>query len=180
MILIIIKLKKYKEDLEKIDNEIQRFYSDVNQFLNPNITAIVHRQMSELYEYFLETYKNNTRFEFLSFLLDKGIDANELFDERYEINFFVHNFRDNLSTGYLVDEGNPHDCCYDFNLLHSDGIQDLTHNKAIMVKYYIAMYVKWSGDKYPYIGWYGTPHSFTNRKYKNCSIYSRRDNQFKK
>ena len=106
----------------------------MNQFLNPNITAIVHRQMSELYEYFLETYKNNTRFEFLSFLLDKGIDANELFDERYEINFFVHNFRDNLSTGYLVDEGNPHDCCYDFNLLHSDGIQDLTHNKAIMVK----------------------------------------------
>ena len=129
MILIIIKLKKYKEDLEKIDNEIQRFYSDVNQFLNPNINAIVHRQMSELYEYFLETYKNNTRFEFLRFLLDKGIDVNELFDERYEMNFFVN-------LGYRIDGDEDESQCY-FNLLHSDGI-----NNSIITRDWFLIYKK--------------------------------------
>ena len=80
---------------------------DVFDFNNPNIAAILPLQMNEFYDYFLNTYKNNTRFEFLRFLLDKGIDVNELFDERYEMNFFVN-------LGYRIDgdekESHKHIC----------------------------------------------------------------------
>ena len=113
--------------------------------------------MYELYDYFLKTYKNNTRFEFLSFLLDKGIDVNELFDERYEINFFVHNYIDNLDNGYYTKEYSDPPFAKDsfYFLLHSEGIKDLTNDKSIMKFSLIKMYVKWSADEEPYINWCG-------------------------
>ena len=92
----------YYDNLVKIEREMLKLEKDVFDFNNPNITAILPLQMNEFYDYFLNTYKNNTRFEFLRFLLDKGIDVNELFDERYEMNFFVHNFRDNIDSGYSM------------------------------------------------------------------------------
>ena len=102
---------------------------DVIDFSNPNITAILPLQMNEFYDYFLNTYKNNTRFEFLRFLLDKGIDVNELFDERYEMNFFVN-------LGYRIDGDEKESQCY-FNLLHSDGI-----NNSIITRDWFLIYKK--------------------------------------
>ena len=101
---------------------------DVIDFSNPNITAILPLQMNEFYDYFLNTYKNNTRFEFLRFLLDKGIDVNELFDERYEMNFFVN-------LGYRIDLVGDKDQskCY-FNLLHSDGINNSIITRDLLKK----------------------------------------------
>ena len=150
--------KYYNADMKKMDDEILRFKSDVEDFLDPNQAAIVHHEMYDLYAYFLETYKNNTRFEFLSFLLDKDIDVNELLDERYEMNFFIHNYRDGLDTGYLIDKGDIHNQYYDFNLLHSgnkDVTQPLIDNKAIISKYAIPMYVKWFGVVGLQNVWYG-------------------------
>ena len=137
---------QYNEVLRKIKSETQKLEDDVNDFLNPNITAISARQMYELYDYFLKTYKNNTRFEFLRFLLDKGIDVNELFDETYEMNFFVHDFKDNIDLGYKkVSYNEIFDDWYYFNLLHSDGIQNLTNNKSIIVRDFIPLYVELIG-----------------------------------
>ena len=65
---------KIREALQKLDNEILKLKEDVNDFNNPNIIVILPRQMYKLYDCFLNTYKNNTRFEFLRFLLDKGIE----------------------------------------------------------------------------------------------------------
>ena len=70
-----------------INNEIKKILQDT--FANEG--AITPQQMSEIYDYYLNTYKNNTRFGFLSFLSDKGIDVSKLFDEGNEINFFVGN-----------------------------------------------------------------------------------------
>ena len=110
---------------------------DVIDFNNPNITAILPLQMNEFYDYFLNTYKNNTRFEFLRFLLDKGIDVNELFDERYEMNFFVN-------LGYRIDLVGDKDQskCY-FNLLHSDGI-----NNSIITRDLFLIYEKTYTEKH--------------------------------
>ena len=132
-----------------MDNERLRVISEANQFLESNQTAVVHRQMYELYDYFLKTYKNITRFEFLSFLLDKGIDVNELFDERYEINFFVHNYIDNLDNGYYTKDYSDPPFAKDsfYFLLHSEGIKDLTNDKSIMKFSLIKMYIKWSADE---------------------------------
>ena len=80
------------------------------------------------YDYFLKTYKNNTRFEFFRFLLDKGIDVNELMNENNEINFFIHNFNKNWDCGYSVNDDEPNEGYYYFNLLHSDG----SNNNPIM------------------------------------------------
>ena len=65
---------KTRKELQTLEDEILKLEENVTDFNNPNITAILPRQMYELYDYFLNTYKNNTRFEFLRFLLDKGIE----------------------------------------------------------------------------------------------------------
>ena len=121
----------YYDNLVKIEREMLKLEKDVFDFNNPNITAILPLQMNEFYDYFLNTYKNNTRFEFLRFLLDKGIDVNELFDERYEMNFFVN-------LGYRIDLVGDKDQskCY-FNLLHSDGI-----NNSIITRDWFLIYEK--------------------------------------
>ena len=113
--------------------------------------------MYDLYEHFLKKYKNNTRFEFLSFLLDKGINVSELFDEGNELNFFVHNYIDNEDNGYYTTYNSdpPYNSDSFFCLLHSEGIKDLTHDKSIMEFSMIRMYAKWSGDDDPYVKWYG-------------------------
>ena len=148
---------QYKIDLQRIDDERVRICVEANQFLVSNQTGVGYRQMYDLYEHFLEKYKNNTRFEFLSFLLDKGINVSELFDEGNELNFFVHNYIDNVDNGYYTTyySDPPFNSDSFFCLLHSEGIKDLTHDKSIMEFSMIRMYVKWSGDEYPYIKWYG-------------------------
>ena len=147
----------YLIDLQNIDNERVRICIEANQFLVSNQTGVGYRQMYDLYEHFLEKYKNNTRFEFLSFLLDKGINVSELFDEGNELNFFVHNYIDNVDNGYYTTycSDPPFNSDSFFCLLHSEGIKDLTHDKSIMEFSMIRMYAKWSGDKYPYIIWEG-------------------------
>ena len=65
--------------------EINRIKKDIFD----NGGAISPQHMSDLYDYYLRIYKNNTRYEFLSFLSDKGIDVSELLDENDDINFFV-------------------------------------------------------------------------------------------
>ena len=119
----------YYDNLVKIEREMLKLQKDVIDFNNPNITAILPLQMNEFYDYFLNTYKNNTRFEFLRFLLDKGIDVNELFDERYEMNFFVN-------LGYRIDLVGDKDQskCY-FNLLHSDGINNSIITRDLFLIY---------------------------------------------
>ena len=157
-----VQTKQFHEQLKKIDNEIYRFTSDVKKFLDINQAAIVHHQMYDLYDYFLKTYKNNTRFEFLSFLLDKGIDVSDLLDERNEINFFVYNFRDNMDDGYLIDKGDYRNQYYDFCLLHSEASKDLIYDNAVMVNNLVPMYVKWL-KVWGYLGrrhkWYGMPQA---------------------
>ena len=147
----------YLIDLQRIDNERVRICIEANQFLVSNQTGVGYRQMYDLYEHFLKKYKNNTRFEFLSFLLDKGINVSELFDEGNELNFFVHNYIDNVDNGYYSKDYSDPPFTSDsfFCLLHSEGIKDLTHDKSIMEFSMIRMYAKWSGDKYPYIIWEG-------------------------
>ena len=150
---------QYLIDLERIDNEMVRICNEANQFLVSNQTGVGYRQMYDLYEHFLKKYKNNTRFEFLSFLLDKGINVSELFDEGNELNFFVYNYIDNVDNGYYTTYNSepPFNSDYYFCLLHSEGIQNLTHDKSIMeFSCLIRVYVKWSGDEYPYVKWYGS------------------------
>lgn len=139
---------QYKIDLQRIDDERVRICVEANQFLVSNQTGVGYRQMYDLYEHFLEKYKNNTRFEFLSFLLDKGINVSELFDEGNELNFFVHNYIDNVDNGYYTTycSDPPFNSDSFFCLLHSEGIKDLTHDKSIMEFSMIRMYAKWSGD----------------------------------
>ena len=148
---------QYLIDLQRIDNERIRICIEANQFLVSNQTGVGYRQMYDLYEHFLEKYKNNTRFEFLSFLLDKGINVSELFDEGNELNFFVHNYIDNVDNGYYTTycSDPPFNSDSFFCLLHSEGIKGLARGKSIMEFSMIRMYVKWSGDEYPYIKWYG-------------------------
>ena len=148
---------QYLIDLQRIDDERVRICVEANQFLVSNQTGVGYRQMYDLYEHFLEKYKNNTRFEFLSFLLDKGINVSELFDEGNELNFFVHNYIDNVDNGYYTTycSDPPFNSDSFFCLLHSEGIKDLTHDKSIMEFSMIRMYAKWSGDEYPYIIWEG-------------------------
>ena len=139
---------QYKIDLQRIDDERVRICVETNQFLVSNQTGVGYRQMYDLYEHFLKKYKNNTRFEFLSFLLDKGINVSELFDEGNELNFFVHNYIDNVDNGYYTTycSDPPFNSDSFFCLLHSEGIKDLTHDKSIMEFSMIRMYAKWSGD----------------------------------
>ena len=148
---------QYKIDLQRIDDERVRICVEANQFLVSNQTGVGYRQMYDLYEHFLEKYKNNTRFEFLSFLLDKGINVSELFDEGNELNFFVHNYIDNEDNGYYTTYNSdpPFNSDSFFCLLHSEGIKGLASGKSIMEYSMIRMYAKWSGDKYPYIIWEG-------------------------
>ena len=104
---------KYQSTVRAVNTELANLDKDIKTFNNQ--AAITARQMSELYDYFLNTYKNNTRFAFLSFFLDKGINTSELMDERYEINFFQANFF------FPILFGN-----YFILLLHSDKVDTIS------------------------------------------------------
>ena len=96
--------------------------------------------MYDLFDCFLKTYKNNTRFEFFRFLLDKGIDVNELMEENNEINFFIHNFNKNWDCGYSVNDDEPNEGYYYFNLLHSDGSNNNPILFGIFLMYKVIRY----------------------------------------
>ena len=49
-------------------------------------------------------------------------------NENNEINFFIHNFNKNWDCGYSVNDDEPNEGYYYFNLLHSDG----SNNNPIM------------------------------------------------
>ena len=110
-----------KYTIRLINNEIKKILQDT--FANEG--AITPQQMSEIYDYYLNTYKNNTRFGFLSFLSDKGIDVSKLFDEGNEINFFVGNC--------YGESGEKASMNYKCPFLHSDKVG--TNSKsALMTK----------------------------------------------
>ena len=125
-----------KFTMRLINNEIERIKRDI--FDNGSVISPQH--VSDLYDYYLRIYKNNTRsietrYEFLSFLSDKCIDVSELLDESNDINFFAGNLHEEWVSGALKN--------FKFTFLHSDKVDTISNSSlytALMTKGYYLIY----------------------------------------